>query len=281
MNMHNQIEYIENKWLNILFNYCKQLFSQTKLLSHDQYHHLRVWNYSKLILYSLAQSPERKMANCVEKIIFAAFFHDMGMITNSGENHGFDSCQMLKQFMSENKINFTYPFDDVFEAITNHDNKNYSKGFNQLIDKNIILFVLSIADDLDALGAIGVLRYYEIYSLRNIQYYNIPFQILTNVKKRYNNIKAVLKNHHIQNNSNTSSRYEYIYNFYNTILLSCQWQKNCYYGNAGVINIYEDLCMTGSSGYKNFIIELRKNADPLQLKFAEHLEHELTQNNPG
>ncbi len=71
----------------------------------------------------------------------------------------------------------------MLEAIEYHDVKNYSDASKN--KSNNIYHLLTIADDLDALGALGVYRYIEIYLVRGIEIHEIPIQILNNVRQRY------------------------------------------------------------------------------------------------
>lgn len=275
MEIKNEIEIIENKWLQSIFSYCKHEFSGNKILSHDHSHHFRVWNYVKMLLYNSKFLPDLQTNNFIEKLIFATFFHDTGMIKNLNENHGYDSYLVLRNYLENNNIKFNYSFNDVFEAIINHDNKNYNKTISNTISSNPTLFILSIADDLDALGAIGILRYFEIYYLRNTSYENIPFLISENVKKRYKNILINFKKYKIPLPNNMNFKYEYIQKFYTTFLNESQWRKEDYSGKMGIINFYEDICIKGSLGYEAYITEIRKKTNLLQLRFVDQLEKEL------
>ena len=108
--------------------------------------------------------------------------HDIGMSVDPGIRHGRYSRELCWQFLSKNKL----PPGDwkiVLEAIENHDNKDYA-GINSM---NKVLQVLSVADDLDAFGYIGIFRYSEIYLTRGTDPKKIGYLIRENAGKRFEN----------------------------------------------------------------------------------------------
>jgi hypothetical protein len=74
-------------------------------------------------------------------------------------------------------------YQDILEAIDNHDNKEYSDS----PVNNKLLILLSAADDLDAFGYTGIYRYIEIYLARGIQPGKLGQMARENAEKRFNN----------------------------------------------------------------------------------------------
>jgi HD superfamily phosphodiesterase len=197
---------IENKWLAPLYILCRMKFNK-KLVSHDHTHHYRVWLFAKIIIEALEKTAYSFTRDEIESIFIATFFHDIGMSQSTAPDHGKISREMCNQYFNQN----THPADlpGILEAIELHDDKDYIYG-NQ---KNKVLQVLSMADDLDAFGAIGVYRYAEIYLLRNIQLNDLHEHIINNAQKRFANLKHIFRDNNdfikIQ-----EERQKYLLNFY-------------------------------------------------------------------
>src|SRR4030042_6118768 len=68
-----------------------------------------------------------------------------------------------------------------------HDDKLYAE---QMQGSNTCT-ILAVADDLDAYGAIGVYRYYEIYLLRGMRQEEIPSNAIDNIEKRFSFMEKV------------------------------------------------------------------------------------------
>jgi hypothetical protein len=60
-----------------------------------------------------------------EKLIIACFFHDTGLLENTGEMHGKLSRQICEKFLSMHSKKIQFDLLEVLEAIENHDNKKY------------------------------------------------------------------------------------------------------------------------------------------------------------
>ncbi len=117
-----------------------------------------------------------------DNAIIAALFHDTGMIDTLGPEHGINSMRICENFLDHSTDLETAVFEQAFTAIVNHDKKEYKEKNTQTRDLSTLL---PIADDLDAFGRIGVLRYYEIYYLRGIPEKEIPLKVLQNIQKRW------------------------------------------------------------------------------------------------
>jgi hypothetical protein len=80
--------------------------------------------------------------------------------------------------------------DDILRAIELHDRKDIQiyTSFNEETPPEI-LGILSVADDLEAMGTIGIFRYAEIYLRRNIPLEALASRILDNAATRFNKLK--------------------------------------------------------------------------------------------
>lgn len=186
MNLADKIKSAEIKYRQILEDYFTQSWGNTVLYSHDIDHHRRVWHYAKEILNEKSISGEEITLVLPEKLLIASSLHDLGMSIDAGIRHGILSRELCKSFLKKNNLNETQ-YHDVLDAIENHDDKEYMKSGNGI---NELLTILSIADDLDAFGFIGIYRYLEIYLTRGIQPEIIGHEIRKNALKRYQNFES-------------------------------------------------------------------------------------------
>jgi len=184
-----RISVIENKWLNTLYKFCQNLFSDTKIPSHDHTHHLRVWEYSKEIILALT-SNYNISDDFIESCLIASIFHDTGLTKTLNENHGIESSKICKEYFSKQNIEKPANFEEILSAIEKHDDKDY-KSNNHI--PNSVLSVLCNADDLDAFGRIGVVRYTEIYLLRGNSLNDLPNLVIKNLDKRFLNFEKTYK----------------------------------------------------------------------------------------
>lgn len=179
----------ENKWLIRLYNYCQNLFSNKNIPSHDHTHHLRVWEYSKEIIQALDSAHEVNY-ELIESCLIASIFHDTGLTITLDENHGFESRKICEKYFSENNIETLENFEIILNAIEKHDDKNYKHSHPS---PNSVLSIICNADDLDAFGKIGVIRYAEIYLLRGINLNELPDSVIGNLDKRFFNFEKIYK----------------------------------------------------------------------------------------
>ncbi|OFX20446.1 MAG: hypothetical protein A2041_02810 [Bacteroidetes bacterium GWA2_31_9b] len=183
-----KIHKVENKWLDSLYNNCKDLFSGSTVPSHDHDHHLRVWNYCKEIITELAPTHLIEY-ELIESLIIASFFHDTGLTITLSENHGKQSRLICENYFDRNNIEKPLSFIQVLEAIEKHDNKNYT---NKQVPESI-LSILCTADDIDAFGLIGVIRYSEIYMLRGLNMNQLSDSVIKNLDKRFAHFESTYK----------------------------------------------------------------------------------------
>jgi len=188
------INTVEKKWLNILSRQNKELFKDSWLPSHDHDHHSRVWKIAKKLLHYLHGTVYEYDEAFVKKLMFAVFFHDTGMVHTLEKEHGRESRYLCSKFISDNDIHFAKKDEnDLFNAIERHDDKEYKSS----LEKNSfsLYHILTIADDLDALGAIGVFRYFEIYHHRGMSTAVFSREAKSNLTGRFNHFNQVFADH--------------------------------------------------------------------------------------
>jgi HD superfamily phosphodiesterase len=184
MNIINSIYKTEKKYLPELEAFFLDKWGETKLWSHDLSHHKRVWNYAKEILLLYDDQADKLF---VDKLLITCYLHDLGMSIDPGSKHGLSSKMLSAEFLIKNMMNMSdYP--DILEAIENHDNKEYIDSPSH----NKLLLLLSVADDMDAFGYIGIYRYIEIYLARGVQPDKIGPMILENAARRFKNLESVI-----------------------------------------------------------------------------------------
>ncbi len=188
--MNNQIALskligsIESEYLKMTMDFVTMIFRAQHLPSHDAVHHLRVWKFAKQYLL-MKENQDKVNKDILTGIFFSCFFHDTGMSVTLDKNHGRESRRIFEEF-SGNVLKTQLPLhDEIAKAIEMHDEKEaiamQTAGYKRPSD---ILRILTICDDLDAYGAIGVLRYTEIYLIRDIPEQEIPAKVVENVKFR-------------------------------------------------------------------------------------------------
>lgn len=180
MNLADIIIKSEEKYLSSIEAFFKKKWGDTKLWSHDLSHHRRVWNYAKELLPYIGDANQL----FIEKLLIACYLHDIGISIDKGEKHGIHSRKICESFLEENNIS-PADYADLIQAIENHDNKNYSDS----IVNNKLLFLLSAADDLDAFGYTGILRYADIYLERDISITDLGKMVIENSGKRFQNFE--------------------------------------------------------------------------------------------
>jgi hypothetical protein len=185
------IKNAEGKWLRLLQEHCKMIFSGTHLPSHDETHHARVWIHARNLLLEFAKKGQIFNEKDVEKLIIAVYFHDTGMSETIQKDHGTISRRIAKDFLKDKDL--TPPeIEEILDAVENHDKKEYKSNTEAFGSANSLQALLNVSDDLDALGNIGIYRYFEIYYLRRIELKDIPDAILANLQGRFVHMKQFL-----------------------------------------------------------------------------------------
>jgi HD superfamily phosphodiesterase len=237
--MNQWIREAEKKWLDPLYQNALRLFEGTFLPSHDQEHHLRVWNICKNLLLELSGFNNRLDPDLVEGLMVAAWFHDLGMSLKTDMEHGSLGRKMCEKFFLDHALRKPERYGELLEAIEKHDLKE-EPVYAVFVPENPpgILDILSIADDLDAFGIIGIYRYAEIYLHRNIPLHLLGIRILENARKRYGN----MVNSCIHCPSVVSSyrgQYDLLvefFNLYNQQMLVHSDPQQIFRGHLGIIN---------------------------------------------
>ena len=184
MDLSEQISLSEIKYKSKLEDFFRKIFADTSLSSHGLDHHRRVWYYSRELLgLKDFLDPEQYESRFTEKLLFASYLHDTGMSVDPGARHGIHSRIFCEKFLLEHGLD-PLKYADLLEAVEEHDRKDYKPEAG----KSVLLSYLSVADDLDALGYVGIYRYLEIYLKRDIGYPVLGRIILENVKGRFDNL---------------------------------------------------------------------------------------------
>jgi len=183
--MEDLIYNVEQKWLKTLYKVCRDTFSDSFLPSHDELHHYRVWITAREIIRELGTLDFCFSEAEIEKIIIAIFFHDVGMAKNLDKDHGKISRKICENFFKTNPDKKIQGLAEIYEAIENHDDKEYKNNIHLHKDPKTLFSILSVSDDLDAFGIIGIYRYAEIFLMRNININELPDRVLDNITHRY------------------------------------------------------------------------------------------------
>lgn len=186
--MEKIIRQIEDNYLAKTYQYVQEIFSGHHLPSHDHTHHLRVWQYAKEYMAEMKTYENPLSYEEVLSIFFSCFFHDTGMSVTLEKSHGKASRKLFDNFISEHFTPEIFNYKEACIAIEKHDDKEaIAKGIAGFSNNHHTLTILSVCDDLDAFGAIGILRYTEIYLLRKIPMHEIPEKIAENLQFRIKN----------------------------------------------------------------------------------------------
>ncbi len=269
----------EDTWLTPLYSNAKCIFSETKLPSHDHTHHQRVWNLCKSLLLEISQINSSMDQSLVEGVLIAAFFHDLGMAYSTREDHGRLGRDLCDSWFRERGTTLPRRFEEIQDAIELHDNKE--KGSYSIINRSDppqILSLLSIADDLEAFGAIGIYRYAEIYLIRNITLTQLGDRILANAESRFQNLQESCK---MFQSIITIHQKEYaiLRDFYQSYKLQLQNEampEKVDLGHLGVINYIRTLGMEQHISPENFPGSV-ENQDPIVSTYFRTLKNELEQ----
>jgi len=235
MNLTALIESAELMFMQILEDFFVSVYDEKNLFSHGLDHHRRVWCYAKELLYIPLKQYNTTPACQPSKLIIACYLHDSGMSVEHGPRHGKHSREFCLRFLENNNLS-AHNYEDVLDTIENHDRKDYpSSG-----DRNDLLTVLSVADDLDAFGFTGIYRYSEIYLKRGIGPDQIGPLIIENAARRCKNFERIFGSpgEHVQYHR---KRFDILNNFfihYNRQAASYNFGTNEPEGYCGVIQLF-------------------------------------------
>jgi hypothetical protein len=266
----NAMENAEDKFLLILYRYVRNLFLITPLPSHDHDHHLRVWIFAKSLVNELSGKKIMISAEQAENLILAVFFHDTGLTRNLKADHGLDSRKICEQFIQDNPLLFKTDITPALVAIERHDNKNYLP--DEPGKRVSILNLLSLCDDLDAYGAIGILRYAEIYLLRGVSSEQLASRVLPNIRNRFDYfashdwLPALFLRYH-------KKRFDYAYQFFQDLYEHPE--SGISIANNQIINIYMDQVTRGKNGIEGFADIMQDSDSDIMKAFGKVLKAEL------
>jgi HD superfamily phosphodiesterase len=269
MNLNRIIESAEKQYKQILEEYFISVYSERSLSSHGIEHHRRVWKYSAELL-KVIPLKKKLYPKLTTDLLIASYLHDIGMSVDPGLKHGKYSKDLCARFLALNNLSIN-DYMGVLEAIENHDNKEYIN-----VNKNDLLTLLSVADDLDAFGFTGIYRYAEIYLIRETDLKELGLLINKNAGKRFENfVKTVGKSKkliekHIQ-------RYQILDNFfnkYNEQLPYYQFGTLNPLGYCGVIELFGKM-ISNKMEPKELIFSEMNNNDPIINWFFSELAFEL------
>ncbi len=222
-NTKKKLKALENKWLEYFYSQSKTCFSEISLPSHNHRHHYRVWQFAKSILFHIESKGISFNNQELANLMMASFFHDLGMSQTFDESHGKAGASICRHFIESSDM-YLNDFLPALEAIEKHDDKQYLQG-EPLKSKPSILLILSTADDLDAFGFVGILRYAEIYMLRNTKLENIPEKVLNNADRRFHHFRKTFR-HFDALLEQQKPRYEQLINFYESVTSSSSNHSN-------------------------------------------------------
>jgi HD superfamily phosphodiesterase len=272
MDLNVSIESAEKTYKQILENFFISVYTEKILSSHGIGHHRRVWNYAKDLIRLTPLKNIGQISHLPAEAIISCYLHDIGMAVDRGVKHGKCSRELCKRFFSENNIPEN-KYLDVLEAIENHDNKDYISNAN----RNELLTILSVADDLDAFGLAGVFRYTEIYLAREIGYDKIGYKIRENAQKRYDNFIKMYgsDDEMVMKHWERYNLLDIFFTKYNDQLPSYHFGTNQPSGFCGVIEIINSI-MKNNLPIEDFYNEPNKHtSDPLILWYLAELKSEL------
>jgi len=266
----------EQKWLKPLYNQSKAIFEKTHLPSHDAEHHLRVWLHCRGLLIELHKAGIEITYATIDKAIVACFFHDAGLSKDMSEQHGFLGRKICEDFFNQNPFFQVPDMEEVLDAIEQHDDKSKKELTTITPDTmKTVLKLISAADDLDALGYIGVFRYIEIYLMRGIPDVEIPKKVCNNLRNRFSNFlntySGLSKYAEKQKN-----RYKETYDFFTELDALISEKSELLDSQLAVFNIIKEKLVKKKMGINETIEEtLRTNTKGYALWYFSKLRNEL------
>jgi hypothetical protein len=265
------IDLAEATWLDKLYAHAETIFRNSSLPSHDQTHHRRVWNLCKTILREISTFSPGIDQSLVEGVLVAAFFHDLGMASSIREDHGKLGSDQCRSWFRETGTEHPRRFGEILRAIELHDRKDLQiyTSFNRETPPEI-LGILSVSDDLEALGTIGIYRYTEIYLQRGITLEELGNRILENARSRFENLSAGCRFCHrlIEKYRPQYDELALFFEHYNLQLKETPRPDTVFSGRLGVINYIR------TKGTER-ITEMR--TDSYIFNFFRELENEMYQ----
>jgi len=272
MNIISHIESAEHQFKQILEEFFISVYNEKTLPSHGIEHHRRVWRYARELVINIEQHNINFDPDFPVNLIIACYLHDIGMSVDHGIKNGHHSKELCIEFLKKNNLEENRS-KNLLSAIENHDNKEYQSSAAQFD----LLTILSVADDLDALGFVGIYRYSEIYLARGISLNEIGSLILKNAEKRFGNFETYFGNvdsiflKH-------KNRYNILKNFfenYNRQVSSYHFGSQYLAGYCGVLELLFEL-ITDKKELNEIYLEVENTYDNQIIKwFFDRLRLEL------
>jgi len=266
---------VEGKWLVPLTKYTGRIFRSGWIPSHDETHSLRAWSFAKELYLQLEKKKFIADPSTLEKILIALFFHDLGMIKDPGPSHGKLSREMCVDYFEKNKFKKPDGFELILDAIENHDDKSYRALLFQNPDRLSVLDALSVSDDLDAFGLVGVYRYWEAYKLRGIPENLIPEKVIQNLDSRFNHFRDFFSflipffEHH-------QNRYLKTRQFYSDLLNAFSNPQNLSAFPFRVIKIFNEKILENHIYPSKLLLSLEEKADVKEARFLTDFGNEFS-----
>jgi HD superfamily phosphodiesterase len=163
-----------------LISFFTEKFGPLFLPSHNLDHHLRVWIYAAGIVTRLRERGFQFSNDFLSGLQIACLTHDIGLAIEKGEGHGKASRLIASEYPLLNSLPAAV-MEEVLFSVENHDRKDYIR----VSPPESMLTILSVADDLDAFGFIGIYRYIEISLERGIAHASISDSVTANLAARY------------------------------------------------------------------------------------------------
>jgi HD superfamily phosphodiesterase len=237
MNLTVTFESAEIQFKQILEEFFVSVYDEKSLSSHGIKHHRRVWKFAKELVVLLNKQDLISDPAIIFRLIVTCYLHDIGMSVDPGIRHGYHSKDLCIRFLTNNALDRA-DYKEVLCAIENHDNKEYKTS----TANNELLTILSVADDLDAFGYIGIYRYSEIYLTRGIKTLEIGHLIRANAARRFENFVKIF-GFADEFVSKHRKRYEILDNFfseYNKQAVTYKFGTGHPIGYCGVIEVLNE-----------------------------------------
>jgi HD superfamily phosphodiesterase len=272
MNLTASIESAELRFKQILEDFFISVYDEKNLPSHGIDHHRRVWGYAKELLSRFCCRNNSHSTCDPSKLIIASYIHDIGMSVEPGPRHGKISRDFCIQFFDRYNLDKD-EYTDVLETIENHDKKDYSADTGT----GSLLTILSVADDLDAFGFIGIYRYSEIYIKRGIDPHNLGYLIRENASKRFQNFATIfsLWNEYVQSHRKRYNILDEFFVHYNIKAASCDFNSYDPEGYCGIIQLFTTMSMKKLSLQDLFFEAGKYRNDIIIASYVNGLNSEL------
>ncbi len=237
-----------------------------------------MWLFAANLIRALHKKGFQFTEKKLEQLIIACFFHDTGLTRTLDASHGRESREICRDYLAEHSSFSADSMTDILNAVEKHDDKTYKdltlSAYIPMVD---LTTLLSVCDDLDAFGAIGVFRYLEIYLQRGMTIHSMPAEITGNLEKRFGNLVRCygeLKDFiQIQ-----QKRYQYTVDFYNE--LKRQWSvhdANAHEGPLKVADLLVDKVLHGKIHFTELIPHTENlPLDPYGKSYFKQLQNELS-----